>query len=181
MPKKKGGSKKGKKAAKDQAALAALALRREQEEAARREQEEAIKAREDRLCVSEAALQKRDDDVGAREAELSQKFEALDAEVVLRARSGVAAAALGERRALLEPRQVLHVHFNAVEALELGLVLRRYVEDRPVGIGDELHALERVADVGREATPQEDLDVGDGVDLEARGVEARHVVFGICE
>ena len=40
----------------------------------------------------EAALQKRDDDVGARETELSQKYEALDAEVVLRARSGVVAA-----------------------------------------------------------------------------------------
>ena len=89
MPKKKG-SKKGKK--NDEAAL----LRRQQEEAAAREEqlryEQEIKAREERLAASEAALQKRDDDVGARETELSQKYEALDAEVVLRARSGVAAA-----------------------------------------------------------------------------------------
>ena len=89
MPKKKG-SKKGKK--KDEAAL----LRRQQEAAAREEEqrlyEQTIKAREERLAASEEALQKRDDDVGARETELSQKFEALDAEVVLRARSGVAAA-----------------------------------------------------------------------------------------
>ena len=90
MPKKK--SKKGKKSGKDEAALAALALRREAEEAAQREQEQAIKAREERIAASEAALQKREDDVGARETELSQQFEALDAEVVLRARSGVAAA-----------------------------------------------------------------------------------------
>ena len=89
MPKKKG-SKKGKK--KDEAAL----LRRQQEEAAAREEqlryEHAVKAREEHLAASEAALQKRDDDVGARETELSQKYEALDAEVVLRARSGVVAA-----------------------------------------------------------------------------------------
>ena len=89
MPKKKG-SKKGKK--KDEAAL----LRRQQEEAAAREEqlryEHAVKAREERIAASEAALQKREDGVGARETELSQRFEALDAEVVLRARSGVAAA-----------------------------------------------------------------------------------------
>ena len=90
MPKKKG--KKGKSSG-NKAALNELRL--QQEAAAREEQrlyEEAIKAREERITASEAALQKRDDDVGAREAELSQKFEALDAEVVLRARSGVAAA-----------------------------------------------------------------------------------------
>jgi len=88
--------KKGKKAAKKSQAKAALTeLRLQQEASAREEQrlyEEAIKAREDHLTASEAALQKREDGVGAREAELSQKFEALDAEVVLRARSGVAAA-----------------------------------------------------------------------------------------
>ena len=90
MPKKKG--KKG-KSGKDKAILNELRL--QQEEAAREEQrlyEEAIKAREERLAAGEAALQKREDGVGARETELSQKFEALDAEVVLRARSGVAAA-----------------------------------------------------------------------------------------
>ena len=89
MPKKKKG---GKKKGKDETAL----LRRQQEEAAAAEEQrrydEAIKAREERIAANEAALQKRDDDVGTRETELSQKFEALDAEVVLRARSGVAAA-----------------------------------------------------------------------------------------
>ena len=58
MPKKKG--KKGKKGAADKAAL--NELRRQQEAAAAEEQrlyEEAIKAREDRLNASEAALQKR--------------------------------------------------------------------------------------------------------------------------
>ena len=89
MPKKKKG---GKKKGKDEAAL----LRRQQEEAAAAEEqlryEQAIKAREDHLTASEAALQKREDVTSARETELSQKFEALDAEVVLRARSGVAAA-----------------------------------------------------------------------------------------
>ena len=91
MPKKKG--KKGKKGAADKAAL--NELRRQQEAAAAEEQrlyEEAIKAREDRLNASEAALQKREDVTSALETEMSQKFEALDAEVVLRARSGVAAA-----------------------------------------------------------------------------------------
>ena len=89
MPKKKG-SKKGKK--NDEAARA---LKLQREAAAREEQlryEQEIKAREERIAASEAALQKRDDDVGARETELSHMFEALDAEVVLRARSGVAAA-----------------------------------------------------------------------------------------
>ena len=88
MPKKKKG---GKKKGKDEAAL----LRRQQEAAAREEEErlyaEAITAREERIAAGEEALQKRDDDVAGREAELSQQFEALDAEVVLRARSGVAA------------------------------------------------------------------------------------------
>ena len=91
MPKKKK-SKKGKKSGKDEAAL----LRRQQEEAAAAEEQrrynEEITAREERIAASEEALQKREDGVGALETELSQKFEALDAEVVLRARSGVAAA-----------------------------------------------------------------------------------------
>ena len=88
--------KKGKKAAKKSQAKAALTeLRLRQEAAAREEQlryEQEIKAREQRIAVGEAALQKREDVTSARETELSQKFEALDAEVVLRARSGVAAA-----------------------------------------------------------------------------------------
>ena len=70
-------------------------LRQQEEAAAREEQlryEHTVKAREERIAASEAALQKREDGVGARETELSQRFEALDAEVVLRARSGVAAA-----------------------------------------------------------------------------------------
>ena len=87
--------KKGKKAKKSADKAALTELRRQQEAAAAEEQrlyEEAIKAREQRLAASEAALQKREDATSARETELSQKFEALDAEVVLRARSGVAAA-----------------------------------------------------------------------------------------
>ena len=89
MPKKKKG---GKKKGKDEAAL----LRRQQEEAAAAEEQrrydEAIKSREERLAAGEAALQQREDVTSALETELSQRFEALDAEVVLRARSGVAAA-----------------------------------------------------------------------------------------
>ena len=60
MPKKKG--KKG-KSGKDKAALTELRL--QQEAAAREEQrlyEEAIKAREELIAASEAALQKREDD-----------------------------------------------------------------------------------------------------------------------
>ena len=88
MPKK---GKKGKKAAAEEAAR----LEAEQKAKAAEEKrlfEEQLVAREQALLAREEAIAKREQDAQALETDFRSKLEGLDAEVTLRARSGIAAA-----------------------------------------------------------------------------------------
>ena len=105
MPKK---GKKGKKAAAEEAA------RLEAEKAAadleaKRKFEEELKAREQALLAREEAIAKREQDAQALETDFRSKLEGWDAEVTLRARSGIAAAeareAATERRAKMREEE----------------------------------------------------------------------------
>ena len=105
MPKK---GKKGKKAAAEEAArLEAEQKAKEAEEKRKFEQE--LVAREQALLAREEAIAKREQDAQALETDFRSKLEGLDAEVTLRARSGIAAAeareAATERRAKMREEE----------------------------------------------------------------------------
>jgi len=105
MPKK---GKKGKKAAAEEAArLEAEKAAAEAE--AKRKFEEELKAREAALLLREEQIAKREQDAQALETDFRSKLEGLDAEVTLRARSGIAAAeareAATERRAKMREEE----------------------------------------------------------------------------
>ena len=86
MPKK---GKKGKKAAAEEAArLEAEQKAKEAEE--KRKFEEQLVAREQALLAREEQIAKREQDAQALETDFRSKLEGLDAEVTLRARSGIA-------------------------------------------------------------------------------------------
>ena len=108
MPKK---GKKGKKAAAEEAArLEAEQKAKEAEE--KRKFEEDLVAREQALLAREEAIAKREQDAQALETDFRSKLEGLDAEVTLRARSGIAAAeareAATERRAKMREESERH-------------------------------------------------------------------------
>jgi hypothetical protein len=105
MPKK---GKKGKKAAAEEAArLEAEQKAKEAEE--KRRFEEQLVAREQALLAREEQIAKREQDAQALETDFRSKLEGLDAEVTLRARSGIAAAeareAATERRAKMREEE----------------------------------------------------------------------------
>lgn len=99
--KKKGGKKAAAKALAEQAAQQQAAAELE----AKRRYEEEQAAREATLVLREEALAKRESDSMSIELEYKTKLEGIDAEVALRARSGIAAAeareAASERRAIM--------------------------------------------------------------------------------
>ena len=117
MPKK---GKKGKKAAAEEAArLEAEAKAAELE--AKRKFEEELKAREAALLLREEQIAKREQDAQALETDFRSKLEGLDAEVTLRARSGIAAAeareAATERRAKMREEEAAQAPARAQRAL----------------------------------------------------------------
>ena len=105
MPKK---GKKGKKAAAEEAARLE-AEKAAQEAEAKRKFEEELKSREAALLLREEQIAKREQDAQALETDFRSKLEGLDAEVTLRARSGIAAAeareAATERRAKMREEE----------------------------------------------------------------------------
>ena len=135
MPKK---GKKGKKAAAEEAArLEAEAKAKELEE--KRKFEEELKAREQALLAREEQIAKREQDAQALETDFRSKLEGLDAEVTLRARSGIAAAeareAATERRAKMREgraRPARRVPHQVVVGVAPGLRIFPSVDPRRI-------------------------------------------------
>lgn len=106
-------AKKGKKGKKDKGAAEAEAKAAEElkakEQEAKRRHEEDLKAREAGLILREEGIAKREADAAALEGDFRGKLEGLDAEVTLRARSGIASAeareAATERRAKMREEE----------------------------------------------------------------------------